>query len=461
MIPLLLLAGVFLVAFLHPRQGVLLIALTASFWLEWRLPVDLRLSVFEAAIMGGLCGLVAGNDGCRFARDVPLGGRVGAFVLATAISFLYTHIFTFPVNLTFAAVVWAALKPTLYAVSFFLFYAVLDNPESLQQALRLYLLSATVSAFIGLVQVVSGRTLLSFFIGTYPDMVAEKLGTEGFDGTRAFSTLGHPTVFGHFMVIPLSIGVACLLTSEQWRRKRMAWVAAALQALALMASGTRAAWSAFALSFAILSWRLRLFRHRLFLPLLMGGIVVFAGAYRLNLLPQTFENRLSRMKHAETDAAMTPRYERWAYFWNRSMQAPWFGHGIVADAAAFEALTVAVSPHNTYIEMAVQRGWLATGIFAAIVLGFWRCAWGVAGSPEAGIRGLGVGLLAGVVGSSAIGAMFDPLYEDTQSTIVFWLLLAIAARYSQLRPVCPALESVAPEAQQQPGAAAPAAAFTE
>ena len=342
----------------------MLVALTAAFWLEWRLPVGLRLSVFEAAIVGGLCGLAAGNGGCGFARNVPLSGRVGAFALAAAISFLYTHLAGF----TISELVWTTLKPTVYAVSFFLFYAVLDKPEPLRKALRLYLLSATVSAFIGLVQVVTGRTLLSLFVGTYPDTVAAGLGTEGYEGTRAFSSLWHPTVFGHFMVIPLSIGVACLLTSEEWRRKRMAWGAVALMALSLMASGTRAAWSAFAFSGAILIWRLRLFRHRLFLPLLMGGMVAFAGAYKLNLLPGTFANRIGRMKHAETDAAMTPRYARWAYFWNRSMQAPWFGHGIVADSAAVEALTVAVSPHNTYIQMAVQRGWLATGIFAAIVL---------------------------------------------------------------------------------------------
>ncbi|HEV2208401.1 MAG TPA: O-antigen ligase family protein [Verrucomicrobiae bacterium] len=451
MIPLLLLAGVFLVSFLHPRRGVMLIALTAAFWLEWQLPVGVRLSVFEVAIMGGLCGVAAGNDGLRFARNVPLSGRVGAFALATVVSFLYTHIVAFTVSLTFDAVLWATFKPTLYVVSFFLFYAVLDNPESLQQALRLYLLSATVSAIIGLVQVATHRTLLSWFVGTYPDIVEDQLAAAGgYDGTRAFSTLGHPTVFGHFMVIPLSIGLACLLASEQWRRKRMAWVAAILLALALMASGTRAAWIAFALSFGMLSWRLRLFRHRLFLPLLLGGIVAFAGAYKLNLLPQTFENRLERMKHAETDDAMTPRYQRWAYFWNRSMQAPWFGHGIVADAAAFEALEYAVSPHNTYIELAVQRGWLATGIFAAIVLGFWGCAWGLAGSPEDGIRGLGVGLFAGIVGSYTLGAMFDPLYEDSQSTIVFWLLLAIAARYSRLGSLCLEQETIAPEVQEQP-----------
>ena len=450
MIPLLLLAGVFLVAFLHPRLGVMLVALTAAFWLEWRLPLGVRLSVFEATIMGGLCGLVAGNDGCRFPRDVPLSGRVGAFALATAVSFLSTHLAGFTVS----QLAWLTLKPMLYAVSFFLFYAVLEDHESLQQALRLYLFSATVSAFIGLAQVASGRMLLSFFVGTYPDTVTVALVTEGFDGRRAFSTLGSPPGFGHFLVIPLSIGVACLLASEEWRRKRMAWGAAALMALALMASGTRAAWSAFALSGAILSWRLRLFRHRLFLPLLIGGMVAFAGAYKLNLLPQTFASRLGRMKNAQTDAAMLPRYERWAYFWNRSMQAPWFGHGIVADAAAVEALEYAVSPHNTYIHMAVQRGWLATGIFAAIVLGFWRCAWGLAGSPEAGIRGLGVGLLGGVIATYALGAIFDAFFEDSQATVVFWLLLAIAARYSRLGPVCPGQDGVAPETREQPGAAA-------
>ena len=61
MLPLLLLSGVFLFAFVRPRGGAMLVALTAAFWLEWRLPVGLRLSVFEAAIVGGLCGLAAGN----------------------------------------------------------------------------------------------------------------------------------------------------------------------------------------------------------------------------------------------------------------------------------------------------------------------------------------------------------------------------------------------------------------
>lgn len=454
MIPLLLLGGIFVVAFLHPRRAVMLVALTAAFWLEWELPLGVRLSVFEAAIMGGLCGLLAGNDGCRLPREVPLSGRVAAFAVVTVISFIYTHMN----DTTLGQLVWLTFKPTLYAVSFFLFYSVLVDHESLQRALRLYLISVTISAVIGLVQVVSGRTFLGYFVGTYPDTVAIVLGSEGFDGSRAFSTLWHPTVFGHFMVIPFSIGVACLIASDEWTRKRMAWSAVALMAVAIMASGTRAAWSAFALSGAILSWRLRLFRHRLFLPLLLGGMVAFAGAYKLNLLPDTFANRLGRMKEAKSDAAMLPRYVRWEYFWDRSLQAPWLGHGVVADAAAVEALIVAVSPHNTYIQMAVQRGWLATGIFATIVIGFCRCAWGLARSPEAGIPGLvGAGLLGGVIGSYGLGAFFDPLYEDTQTTVVFWLLLAIGARYSRLDLVCPAEGNLVTETGPRPGAAAPTA----
>jgi O-antigen ligase len=459
MIPLLLLGWIFLVAFLHPRRGVMLVALTAAFWLEWELPLaGIRLSVFEAAMMGGMCGLLAGNDGYRFARAVPLGGRVAAFAVVTVVSFIYTHFD----NSTLGQLVWLTLKPTLYAVCFFLFYSVLVDHESLQRALRLYLVSATVSAVIGLVQVVSRRTLLGYFVGTYPDTVAMALANEGYDGTRAFSTLWHPTVFGHFMVIPFYIGVACLLVSWEDRHgKRMAWGAVALMALALLASGTRAAWSAFALSGAILSWRLRLFRHHLFLPLLMVGMAAFAGAYKLNLLPDTFASRLSRMKEAKRDAAMLPRYARWEYFWNRSMQAPWFGHGIVADAAAVEALTVAVSPHNTYLQMAVQRGWLATGIFAAILIGFCRCTWVLASSRETAVRGLGAGLCAGIIGSYTVGAMFDPLYEDTQTTVVFWLLLAISARYSRLDPHCSAQENLVSETQDRPGEMAQAQAFTK
>ena len=124
---------------------------------------------------------------------------------------------------------------------------------------------------------------------------------------------------------------------------------------------------------------------------------------------------------------MLPRYARWDYFLGRSLERPWFGHGVVSDAAAFEALEgVAVSPHNTYLQIAMARGWPAALVLALCTVRIVLDANAISRLSSQREKGLGGGLLGGAIGAYCLGAMFDPLYEDSQIGVVFWLVMAAA-----------------------------------
>jgi O-antigen ligase len=235
--------------------------------------------------------------------------------------------------------------------------------------------------------------------------------------------------------------------------------------LGLLLSFTRAAWvGAFVAGIGAFVL-LKLYRERRFWKWMALAVALMTVIIAAGKVPPKYFERLKTLEDARHDDAMTPRYERWAYFYERSLERPWLGWGIVADAKAMETLEAAVSPHNSFIFLAVQRGWIATGIMTALLLLLWKEGWAaIKAAPDEPRKGLAVGLFAGAVGMFGIGGNFTTLWEDRQCSVVFWLLLAITFRlrhtFSELSESHEHLEAESDPASPAPvltGQAAPVA----
>lgn len=426
MIPSILLVVTFVFAFFRPRGAAYMAAAICAFWFEWRLPVGVRLGLFEVLFCGGLCGLWAGNGGVRFRWDVPFGKLVTAFIIVSAISAAWTH------DESLAKNVWIVFKPTIFSASFFLFYLTLDDRIAVDKALRLFLISATVCALIGFAQRITYRPLGIFFTGTYLEDVASYFDRNEQGGIlRIFSSLQHSTVLGAFMIIPVSILGAIKLVNLQ----RNGWIfcgsAMIIQAIALVASLSRSAWAGLGIAMMIVFWTLGILKRRWFWIVGILAVLLFAGAVQLRVLPSSLVMRIESLRNAKNDNAMIPRYQRWEYFFDRSMEHPWLGHGIVADQAAVQDLEYAVSPHNAFLLIAVQRGWVAAAIMTGILLAMLRMGWRSAKRATGHWKGIRIGLFAGAVGTYVVAGIFTALWEDLQSSVVFWLILALTARTSE------------------------------
>lgn len=416
-IPLL---GAFLLAFFSPKRGVLCAAAVSAFWFEW--DIGIRLAIFEMLFLGGLLGLVAWT-GLRV-PDVRCRNLVLLFVALTWTSWLYVHTDIFKG-------VWSAFKSSLYPASFFLFYAAFANWGTAEKAIRLFLYSASASAVIGLLQVATHRPLAIFFTGTYKDALDLAWETSQYEGgVRIISSLAHPVMFGTFMVMPIAILASKLVGVPDSRRSLTNWGMLAALVLGLTASLTRAAWAGMVLSAVVIVLFYRVYRHRLFFPALLCACVFAVAAVGLKLVPARFVNRFVTLGHASKDRAMIPRYERWSYFLNRSFEKPWLGWGVVADEETIEHFEhQAVSPHNTFIFTAVQRGWPATGVMMLILASVVKSGWLAARRAAPGAsKALAVGLFSGLLGTYAVASMFTPIWEDEQGTVVFWLVAALTLR---------------------------------
>ena len=426
MIALLILCAAFVLGFFNPKRATLAVALISAFWFEWELPIGGRLGLFEMLFLGGILGLLAGNGGARAPGRTPCLKLVTAYIAISFISYVSVHVADDPLK-----TLWGVFKPVIFAASYFLFYRTIDDEAFLKKVIGCFFISATVSALIGVAQHFLHNPLAFLFTGTYvPKLLYGWIDFEG--SVRANSSLEHPVTFGTFMVLPPVLMGAMMWTNpERWRRKR-SWFMLGAVSLGLLLSFTRAAWvSAFVAGLGVVVL-LKAYRERRFQRLTAWAVASLILVVASGRVPAKYFDRLKTLEDAKNDPAMMPRYQRWAYFYERSLQKPWLGWGAVTDAETMKTLEYAASPHNTWLFLAVQRGWLATGIMIAILLALLKEGWAaIKAAPSESYKGLAAGLFMGAAGMFAIGGFFDPLFEDYQCSVVFWILLAITFR---LRP---------------------------
>jgi hypothetical protein len=210
------------------------------------------------------------------------------------------------------------------------------------------------------------------------------------------------------------------------------WLALGLLALGLLTSYTRTAWMGMFLSAAIVVWSLQIYRQRWFWLGTIGVMVLIVGLFAAGVIPTKYLDRLRTLDDPIHDNAMAPRYLRWHVFFNRSMERPLLGWGIVSDDATRARLQYAESPHSSFLFVAVQRGWIAVGLLTTILIVMFWTGWNTSRESVDGLwQPMATALFGGGVAVFVLATNFESMWEDQQTSILFWLLLALTFRVKE------------------------------
>lgn len=310
-----------------------------------------------------------------------------------------------------------------YALAAFLTVQLADSAKRVR---------ALAAATVGVSTLLSCYGLLQF-IGIEP-LLTRQFGYAG----RAFATAGNPEQLGNLLVIGAPLAVAMALGESVRYRRALLWAAAVLVLVGLVATFTRGAWIAAAVSLILLGVLAR--RQRVPIDRVVdGGAALGALAAMLALFISSASSsdavtniatRLASLLDVGAGSIQT-RVELWRIAAAATADRPLLGFGTDAyahlmpayrTAGYFEntgATTLADSAHSIWLQMASTMGLVGVALFAVLVSSIlWSSGRSVWSGQHAGGRVILAGFWSGAVGyllAVSVGT------TDGGTAFLFWI----------------------------------------
>ena len=261
---------------------------------------------------------------------------------------------------------------------------------------------------------------------------------------RAFSTLGHPNLFGGLLVLILPIALGLLL-GEESRGKKIALAAAiVLMGIALLYTRSRGAWigSILALAGAV-ALRLRWTTRRI--ALVLVGVLIL-GAVLWSAVPSSFVRRAQSIEN------IGPRGIMWRAAAGIFRERPVLGQGIGTFQIHYpryrpnDYWLLGLEPnvlhaHNEYLEILAEMGGIGLITFAGVIFAFFVALSAVLRRDRGPAGDLAAGLCASVAGTLLHNTVSVSLRWISTGAL-FWLVLgiggALAAASHEKRERCDA-----------------------
>lgn len=419
-----------IISYKSPYIAVLLLTALSSLWIEWSFPAiqDAKIGIVDVTVIGGLLGIIyKRQDNQR----VPLKGLILSYMVISLLAY-----FSNPLIQAngFLKIIWGLYKTVYITSTFFLFFIVLSSAKRIQKTVSFVIFSSVFSSLFGIVQGIT-QSPIGFKIGTYGEsnVFNPQIGRS----LRAFGTFVHSNEFAAFLIWPLSISLTLLFLDKEYKYRKYLPLFILIQGVALLFTFSRGGWMGFLLSFLIIGYYSKIYKKVSLFVIAILFLLMLSSLHemfpKMNLVPGNFSARLFSVEKYKKDPAMEPRYARWDYFFKRSIEKPFLGHGTIADESTIEYFEdYAVSPHNTYLSIAVKRGYIALGIIILIIIKVAVSARKICTSSEDNFFvALGLGIFAGLIGLFCVTVMFGSMLEETQFNILFWFVLAITYRSMQ------------------------------
>lgn len=413
----------------EPIKGVYTLAACISVWLEWR--VGIRIGLIDFAVVGCFIGL---------ALQPKIQIKENTFVKFLVISLCIVCIISsiahpgLQLKDLFRRL-WDIFKSIYIPLLFFIFYKIINNKKQLKNVIFLIIASSTISSIFGIIQAITQKPI-TVSIGTYGQYIRDGGTITYGEILRAFGTLTDANNFGGFLIFPLSLTIAILITNKNIVHKRKLWISAALQIISLLLSLSRGSLLGFVLSLFLIFLFSGVFKSfKTWIILILFAVVVFGGeAAGLHIIPNRIKNRTASIENGTKDDAMTPRFARWDYFLKKSLKRPLTGWGTIGDQETSEYFEgIAVSPHNTYLFIAVKRGYIAVAIVSLIViLTIIKAISNLRTIGDPLIKALNIGITSSFIGLFTLSAIFDPYLQENQVDIMFWLFVALCMKSKYL-----------------------------
>lgn len=313
---------------------------------------------------------------------------------------------------TSSLVVW--LMYFIFVMFYFAVINTINTREQLYGLLRLLVISGALVALYGVMQYVFGWTTTNAWIDE--DMFED-------DTMRVFSTLANPNVLGEYLLLVLPVSAVFFLKD---RAKTLSkWVYLAITGIifvCLILTQSRGCWLGFMVTVALF---VMFYEGRwwAFIPLILC-ILPF-------VVPQTVVERLSSIGNLE-DSSTSYR----VYIWMGAlgMLRHYLMGGIGMGEAAFNEVypffsynaIIAPHSHNTFLQLLVEGGIPALGIFIAVIVVYLKSAQKIykRRDKKSFNSAMTLALGAGVCGF-LFQSMFDYTFYNYRVMAVFFMVIGI------------------------------------
>lgn len=313
---------------------------------------------------------------------------------------------------TSSLIVW--LMYFIFVMFYFAVINTINTREQLCGLLRLFVISGALVALYGVMQYVFGWTTTNAWIDE--DMFED-------DTMRVFSTLANPNVLGEYLLLVLPVSAVFFLKDKAKTLSK--WVYLAITGIifvCLILTQSRGCWLGFMVTVALF---VMFYEGRwwAFIPLVLC-ILPF-------VVPQTVVERLSSIGNMD-DSSTSYR----VYIWMGAlgMLRHYLMGGIGMGEAAFNEVypffsynaIIAPHSHNTFLQLLVEGGIPALGIFIAFIVVYLKNAQKIykRRDKKSFNSAMTLALGAGVCGF-LFQSMFDYTFYNYRVMAVFFMVIGI------------------------------------
>ena len=339
-----------------------------------------------------------------------------ALVLFLAVLFV-TSLFSFAPKASLT--VWA-----MYFIFITFYFAVINTIKAKSQLyglLRVLAISGALVALYGVMQYVFGWTTTNAWIDE--EMFEEET-------MRVYSTLANPNVLGEYLLLVLPVTIVMFLKDKAKSLSKWVYLGVTgIVFLCLILTQSRGCWLGFMVSAVLF---ITFYEGRwwaLAIP------VVFALPF---VLPETIIDRL--MSIGDTGDSSTS-YRVFIWMGAMGIVRNYFIGGIGMGEGAFGEVyplfsyngIIAPHAHNTYLQLLVEGGIGALGVFIAVLCVYFKSAHnGYRLSDKKSYdSAMLLGLASGVAGF-LFQSLFDYTFYNYRVMAVFFMVIAITVALSQL-----------------------------
>lgn len=371
------------------------------------LPIPIISSLWDEALLALLMGIVAWR---AIDTDRPMPSIKTPLLAFTLMGVSY---FVFNMNHFFVNI--EGFRAVFqYILAFFIGFYLLHQVKDMDKAVKLFVV---VAGFIGL------HGVYQYIIGV--EVPASWIDASESVRTRSFSIVQSPNILGSYMVLasPIAFGLAVATKDKM----RWLWAAAGLIMLAaLVFTGSRGAWLAFAGALGLISM---LFNRRVFIAFVI--VTLLAGFF----VPQV-QSRFTSLFSADylAKSSNDGRIARWMNSYDIMRNQPFYGIGLGHYGGAVGERNFGTTyVDNYYFKTLAETGLLGLSLYFWLMIALIRSGYRIwireKGHPHFYIYG---GILAGLLGVVLHNGV-ENIFEVPFMNTFFWLLTGFILSFPYLK----------------------------
>ncbi len=371
--------------------------------------------------LAGLCVLTFASLVIRAVRDKEFKWKIGSVGVGLAFFVLFMFIASlFSFAPAKSIMVWG-----MYLIFVGFYFVIINTVSSKKQTyalLRIFVIAGVLVSIYGICQYVFGWNTTNAWIDK--EMFEEAT-------MRAYSTMENPNVLGEYLLLVIPVAVAFMLKSSVKKLDGWFYAGAVLASVICMVlTQSRGCWLGLILAAAIF---VTFYNGRLWALL---PIVILALPF---VIPETMIDRMMSVGNLE-DSSTSYR----VFIWRGTFEMLkdfWIG-GIGMGEGAFRSVypiysysgIVAPHSHNTFLQLLVEGGIAALGIFVVVMLVFIKK---ISKTFSQSLKNSKQRLLALAIGSGVIGfllqSMFDYTFYNYRMMAMFFMILALGTSFEYVK----------------------------